>query len=188
MKLRLKSCLGLLAFLLVVGSGISWADEDAPLVRMELAYSYISDSGKVGYPMALPAGDSYSVALRITIASGYHINSDQPNSPDLIPTTLTLSAVDGISLEQVEVPAPEQHMVRGEEQPWLVWDNQVVFTSSLHIDKDVKPGSYELVFNLTYQACDDQMCQMPTSERLKFLLQVVAPGQPSLPINDDAFK
>ena len=179
MKRVLKVLVCMLALLSVnCWFGLALAqDEDKPLLQMELVHSHSQ----------YPAGASYPLALQVTIAPGYHINSDKPNSPELIPTTLSLKGVAGISLGKIMTPAPQQHMVKGEDEPWLVWDNKVTFIADLQVDKDVVPGSYEMVFNLMYQACDDNMCQMPTTEQLMFLIEVVAAGQPLIPINDDVF-
>lgn len=124
-----------------------------------------------------PAGGQYSLALQAQIAPGYHINSNQPDSPDLIPTRVSLSGAPGISLSQVRYPPSAQHVIRGEEKPIKVWDGQVEFVALIDIGSQVAPGGYDLVFTLFYQACDDQMCQMPASRDLGFTLEVASPDK-----------
>lgn len=135
--------------------------EEPPLVTMNLTQS-----------ASYAAGNSYSMELLLSIQEGYHINSAEPESPELIPTRLTLSGAQGITLEKCIFPPVSHHKIAGEEKAWAVWNGEVVFTPIVKIVDKVKPGQYQLVFALFYQACDDQICQMPTTQELSFIIEV----------------
>ncbi len=169
--------MGLLVIVLL-GPAQAKAGDDSSLLTMQVIHS------RNGYA----AGGQYPLALQVQIARGYHINTHQPNSPDLVPSKLSLAAPAGIAIQQIAYPQARQHKVQGEDKPWLVWSDNITIKPVLRIDPQVTPGRYDLALALFYQACDDQMCQMPISEELNFAIEVIAVGQSSAPINNDVFK
>ena len=138
-------------------------DSEEALVKLDLTQAH----------SVYAAGASYPMALSINIKQGYHINSTQPESPELVPTRLTLlNAPTGISLAKYDVPPVQYHQMPDEEEPWAVWSGNIKFEPVVEIAKSVKPGKYELAYQLFYQACDDHICQMPTTVELGFILEV----------------
>jgi hypothetical protein len=116
------------------------------------------------------AGPTRGFTLDIAVIPGYHNNSDQPASPELIATSLSLEAPPGISLRQAQYPASRRLQVAGDAQPWLVWDGKFQIKALVSIDPGLAPGEYPLTFNLFYQACNQGICHMPENARASFTL------------------
>ena len=168
----------LVLFFLASLAGLSAAQQDDALVKLRLLHSHDF----------YPVGGQYPLALMATVADGFHINSDQPDDSDLIPTRLSMEAPPGITLERITYPQPRRHQVKGENSPWLVWDGQIKFLLVMGIAPEVAPGSHELTLSLFYQACDDNLCQMPALQEIKFKIEATPSAQRPTPINRDVFK
>ena len=120
------------------------------------------------------AGKQCRLVVVVDIKEPYHINSNQPNSPELIPTSFTLTdAEPGITLLNVIYPPAQELKVKGEPAPWLVWSGTITLQADLMVDTQVAPGNYKIQTMLNYQACDEQTCQMPDSASAELTLHVV---------------
>lgn len=99
------------------------------------------------------------VRLTLTIAKGFHANSNQPGAEGVIPLTLTLQNGESFSLE-VKYPPGEQKRFAFADQPLSVYEETVVIDAVLkrvgERDADDQP---RLV--LSYQICDDRTCLLP---------------------------
>jgi DsbC/DsbD-like thiol-disulfide interchange protein len=79
----------------------------------------------------------------------------------------------GIRLLKVTYPQPQRLQVKGESDPWLVFSDQSLLGLELQIDPALTPGQYQLRGQLSYQACDEHICQMPEVQEAAFILQVL---------------
>ncbi|MDR1397371.1 MAG: protein-disulfide reductase DsbD N-terminal domain-containing protein [Desulfarculales bacterium] len=119
------------------------------------------------------AGKHIQVMVRLNIASPFHINSNRPADPALIATAFTLPDLPpGIQLLRVDYPPPEKLEIKGEAEPWLVFNDQSILKFSLQIDSAAKPGQYQLRGQLDYQACNEVVCQMPDRQYADFIIHI----------------
>ncbi len=112
-------------------------------------------------------GSEVRVALQVQLPEGYHMNSNKPRDPMLIPVVLTVPAPDqalpaGITVSEIVFPAPADLEQRGADQPLSVFERQFAIGVVLKVDASVAPGTVTIPARLRYQACDETMCYIPT--------------------------
>lgn len=127
-------------------------------------------------------------AVVARIASGYHVNNNQPNRDYLIPTELQMELPASFSVQRTVYPKGEARKFAFSNMPLLVYEDTFLVGLLLKIGKDVKPGTYQLKGKLIYQACDDHTCLPPASVVLTLPVTVVRRAAPLKPINTDVFK
>ncbi len=167
MKILLAS-----AFLLL--SMWAWAQDDlgpqGPVVKLAPAPVVTAVQGK-------PA----TVSLLFRVASGYHINSNQPKAEFLIPTVLKVEATTDIVIGKTTYPA-------GQDMSFAFApdDKLNVYTGDFRVDvlvrplHSVQPGKYIVRGTLKYQACDNQACYPPKQLPVSFDVKIAkAPPAPS---------
>src|SRR5262245_18961667 len=63
------------------------------------------------------AGTEIRAALRIRLPSGFHVQSDKPRDPSLIPMTLTIDPPPGVSVAELVFPPATDLKQLGQSQP-----------------------------------------------------------------------
>jgi DsbC/DsbD-like thiol-disulfide interchange protein len=113
-------------------------------------------------------GSDVRVALQVELPEGYHMNSNKPRDPMLIPVVLSVPPTadqplpPGISVAEVVFPTPTDLEQRGSDQPLSVFERQFAIGVVLKVAADAKPGTVTVPARLRYQACDETMCYIPT--------------------------
>ncbi len=129
-----------------------------------------------------PVTASVSPAIRINdgtgeftvtlqIQHGYHINSHEPSDPSLIPTSIELKWAAGYTLS-VTFPQPQMQRFGYADQPLSVFTGDITINARLEPlpDSDARlPADAELL--LRFQACTDQACMAPVTERLPLVIK-----------------
>ncbi|MFH1762247.1 MAG: cytochrome c biogenesis protein CcdA [bacterium] len=100
-------------------------------------------------------GDTISGKISLTLAKGWHINSNAPDDPYQIPTLL--SADSGIKMLTVFYPAPDMEVLLGDTMP--VFKDSIVIAFSVTPDQNFNKEKSKI--NLEYQGCNDKTCLMP---------------------------
>jgi hypothetical protein len=118
-------------------------------------------------------GKSATVPLSFTVASGYHINSNQPKSEFLIPTVLKVEATTDIVIGKTSYPDG-----RDMSFPFAPDEKLNVYTGEFSVDvlvrplRSVQPGKYIVRGTLKYQACDNSACYPPKQLPLSFDVKI----------------
>ena len=123
-------------------------------------------------------GESASIAARVTVESGWHMNSHTPTFPWLIPTDVTLAVPDGWAEPSVAYPPHQLKTFAFEDEPLAVYDGTVVFRIDLAVPESAASGDLPLDATLHFQACDDRQCLPPTSVTETVALPIGASGEP----------
>ncbi len=130
------------------------------------------------------AGKSYPVILKIDINGKYHINSNQPANPSLIPTNVTFTVSDeSVTIGRVIYPKPELKKFSFSKEKLSVYEGAVLIQTSLTFN-EVFSDSLELKAVFDYQACTDTICLLPKQVELKAKLIIGTGGEA---INDEIF-
>jgi Disulphide bond corrector protein DsbC len=119
-------------------------------------------------------GKANSIELEFRVNSGFHINSNKPNSEYLIPTTLKLDTPTDLVVGKITYPP-------GEDLSLAFAPNEKlsVYTGDFKLELQVRPLSnvlptkYEFHGNLRYQACDNAQCFPPKQLPVRFEVKVV---------------
>jgi thioredoxin:protein disulfide reductase len=102
-------------------------------------------------------GDEVEGTVRVTIADGWHVNSNTPSEEFAIPTVLELDA------ELLGPVAYPQHQMKAFEftggKELAVYDG----TFDVGFKAKLKPGATKIAATLKYQACSDTVCLPPNT-------------------------
>lgn len=135
----------------------------------------------------LVTGQSTRLAIRLEIAPGWHINSNQPPDEMLVPTELELSADPGVTFGQLRFPRAEQKSFSFSETPLAVFEGTVLVFGSLSLPPDFNQDSVHLTARLRFQACNDQLCLPPREVTASLVLPVAREGEGVEKINQAIF-
>ncbi len=123
-------------------------------------------------PGQVVEGETASLAVDITMRPGWYIYAptERNAAQRAIPTTVDFELPDGVTpAGDMELPIYHYKGVydiyEGTDRRWT----QPVSANA--------PGTYEVVAEVTYQTCKDDLCLPPRTETLNATLAVVAPGQ-----------
>jgi thiol:disulfide interchange protein DsbD len=134
------------------------------------------------------AGSSARVALKVVLPEGLHANSNKPRDESLIPTVLTVTPPEGITVAEIVYPQPSDLNQRGVPQPLSVYEREFLIGVRLDVAPGTPAGEMTVPAGFRYQACDETMCYIPVRAQVEWKLRVVPAGTRIAPANADAFK
>ena len=107
-------------------------------------------------------GKSYPILLEVNVWEGYHINSDKPIQPNLIPTVATFTASDDhVAVGRTVYPEPELKLFKFSPEKLAVYDGRVYLATSITLNEGIS-GDVTFTAKLDYQACTDEACFLPS--------------------------
>lgn len=133
-------------------------------------------------------GTEFKVALKVNVQETWHINSNKPKEDFLVPTELTLSEIKGFSIFTSVYPEAKEYKFSFSETPLVVWEGEFYIGALIKVDDKVQPGKYQLIFNLDYQACNNQSCLAPTSVSDTLEIEIADKSVPVNQINQEIFE
>ena len=133
-------------------------------------------------------GTENKFAVKVKIEDKWHINSNKPYDEFLIPTELTIDKNANFKLVKVVYPKGEDYKFSFSDNPLSVWEKEVVIGTVVKVNDDVKPGTYNIIFNLDYQACNDMSCLAPSSIADTLQVEVADKTNPVNQINQQEFE
>ncbi len=159
-------------------SGLPQAGERQPKIEMHAALS----QDKV-HP-----GSDVLVAFVLTVRKGWHINSARPSDETMIPTAIEAAKAKEFTLGNIRYPEGVQKKFGFSDSRLDVYEGTITIFGTIHVQADVKAGTYALPTDVSYQACNDVLCLAPTRMRVSVPIEVVPAGEPVRRINKDLFK
>lgn len=124
-------------------------------------------------------GRPSTISLQFRVASGYHVNSNQPRDEYLKKTELKLDPPTDIAIEKVAYPAGVDKSF-----PFAPDEKLNVYAGDFEVGvvvrplKTVMPAKYAVHGVLKYQACDNAACYPPKQLPISFELKVLkAPAE-----------
>jgi hypothetical protein len=119
-------------------------------------------------------GKSNPVNLHFRVSAGFHVNSNQPKSEFLIPTTLKVSAPTDIVIGRVTYPAgSEMSFAFAPEDKLSVYTGEFPVVVEVRPLAEVIPAKYMIRGELKYQACDNAACYPPKKLPVQFEVKVI---------------
>jgi len=112
-------------------------------------------------------GGTLSVLLPFDILKGWHINADKVTDDFMVPSELAVEPTAGMKVERIVYPPAETVKLKISEKPLAAWKGRIeigVVLSGLPAS-----GAVDLKGKLTYQACNDAICQPP--QEVKFSIR-----------------
>ncbi len=127
------------------------------------------------------AGADVRTALRVAVPEGLHTQSNKPNDPTLIPTTLTIDPPAGVAVEEIVWPTPIQLEQAGADQPLAVFEREFLIGVRLSVPPSAAGTDITVPAKLRYQACDANLCYAPATAAAEWVIHVVAAGAAATP-------
>jgi uncharacterized protein len=112
---------------------------------------------------------TYSVPLRISVRSGWHINANHPSAAYLKPTTLRLTS-PGTQLIGVRYPPPQRAQFGYAKEPLEVYRGDTLLQATVRMPAAAMGSGTRLRFVLAYQPCNDRACLSPAEVSLEVRL------------------
>jgi thiol:disulfide interchange protein DsbD len=157
-----------LALLLAAGLALAGAARaaDAPPRPEEIV------ALKVESASFAPTQQELEVVLAADIADGWHVNSHDPKSTSLLPTTLSVTAPPGFKIGDIEYPPGEEHAFAFADGETLdVYSQRVRFRIPVTVKTSFTQTGVSFEAKLHYQACDDSRCLRPANVSRTFLVK-----------------
>ena len=132
------------------------------------------------------AGDEVRAALQVELPGGFHVQSDQPRDPSLIPTLLLIDPPPGVTVNEVVYPSPSDFALVGSPEPLAVFDRVFAIGVRFAVSADLPPGDVVVPGRLRYQACNDTTCFAPVTADVTWTLHVVPSGTAVAPQHADS--
>jgi thiol:disulfide interchange protein len=133
-------------------------------------------------------GAPVRAALQVRIPERFHVQSDAPRDPTLIPTVLSVDAPRGITVKEIVFPKATEFAQIGQSQPLLVFENEFTIGVEFTVDATVPTGRLDVPGRLRYQACDDRLCYAPANADVLWTLNVVSGGADRPSNHADVFR
>jgi DsbC/DsbD-like thiol-disulfide interchange protein len=135
----------------------------------------------------VPGGGEMRGALIVTVAGGWHVNSASPADDNLIGTAASFSPPPGLSVVQVQYPGGTAEKFAFSEEPLSVYEGTVVILFRITAVPEAPPGDYALPVDVSYQACNNDICLPPSAVRAVIPVRVLSPGAVPVHVNDELF-
>lgn len=135
------------------------------------------------------AGSLLTVAVRVEVKDGWHVNAREGLPEYFIPVGLELPEFpQGTWASKPRYPAGTPRALGGEAEPFPVYEGKFLLAVEARLAKDLAPGKHSLPLRLKVQACDDQVCLAPAVIEVKVPLRVGRSEEPTAPAHTDIFK
>jgi len=153
---------------------------------VELALSASPASAQLRRPSAeltpavpqqvIQPGQTMTAELGVELPRDIHVQSDEPRDPYLIPTRLTFTLPEGVTVEEITYPPATEWLLVGQTEPLDVFENEFTIEARLMLAADVPPGEMVLPGRFQYQSCDDRLCFPPVTADVEWRLRVEPAG------------
>jgi Disulphide bond corrector protein DsbC len=127
----------------------------------------------VAQPQKVAAKRNTDVTAKIdvSIAAGYHVNSNAPHEAYLIPLRLTWTPAP-LAVETVTFPKASDEKYPFSDQPLSVFTGNFAIATKFKVPADALSGPAILAGKLRYQACNNTMCFPPKTVEIKLPIDV----------------
>jgi thiol:disulfide interchange protein DsbD len=172
--------IALLVFLCL--SPLTGREEGAGVQRVE----YVSVTAKLSHN-GVHGGSSFRAALLVNVRKGWHINSASPSDENLIATSAAFFPPPGLGVTAVRYPPGEPKRFAFADAPLNVYEGSVVVLLKITAAAEMEPGAYMLPVEISYQACNNDICLAPATVKFVIPVQVVPPEVAPAPVNPELF-
>jgi DsbC/DsbD-like thiol-disulfide interchange protein len=134
-------------------------------------------AGDEGAPIA--PGKEFDAVVTVTIQAGWHIYANPTGLAEMKPTKLELDSSASVAASLVNVSYPEgkaQAVDPGLPGRVYVYEGKVELAARVRVVESTKAGSVTIPLILSYQACNDRMCEAPTKLKLPWTIKVKRDG------------
>jgi len=166
----------LICFSFLCGSALIEAQEE----KIVTVKTFISHDG-------IHPGESFKVALLLSITPGWHINGPRLDDEFLIPSELIIDESDNIKLLKLHYPEPGSGRFDYSEAELPVYEGEMLLGALIVVSEDIALKKHILKAGFLYQPCDDRICMAPKTLKLEIPFKVVSLSKKVKEINKKIF-
>ena len=133
------------------------------------------------------SGSEFKIAIEGHVKDGWHINSNIPKEDYLIPTQLHLTDSNDFKLTKIVYPQAKDIKLDFSEKALSVFEGKI-YIGGIIKSANLKPGEYNLILKLRYQACNNQSCLPPSSVIDTMVINIADKKDAINEINQSVFK
>ena len=124
-------------------------------------------------PAPVPAkrGAAAQVRLKVSLQTGYHVNSNTPSDEYLIPLKLTWTP-GPLESPAVAYPKPQMEKYEFADKPLSVYTGSFELNTTFKVPAHAAVGPSVMAGKLRYQACTNKACFPPKNVDVKLPVQV----------------
>jgi thioredoxin:protein disulfide reductase len=171
LPLRRGACIIIGALVSLLTTGIGHAQLDRPKADVT---PLVERDG-------IRAGTAARIALQVVLPEGFHVQSNKPRDPSLIPTELSVESLSGITVDEIVYPSSTDLEQVGQDQPLAVFEREFAIGVSLTVARTAPVGELVVPVRLRYQACDATLCYPPATAEAQWILRVIGSKVPVAP-------
>jgi hypothetical protein len=119
-------------------------------------------------------GQTIQMSIKIEIDEGYHINSAQPLSKNLIATSVSLKKLQQAAITTISYPKGKEVKFQFSPESLSVYEESVRIEFAVTIAKGAKAGKSNLEIEVQTQACTETLCLTPEILLLSIPVQIEA--------------
>ncbi len=116
--------------------------------------------------VSVKRGATAESRLAVTLAPGYHVNSNTPSEEYLIPLRLTWGA-GALEAAEVIYPKPSMEKYSFSPKPISVFTGKFDIVTKFKAAAGTSPGPGVMTGRLRYQACNDKACFPPKTVNVR---------------------
>lgn len=118
------------------------------------------------------AGAPLALSLKVVLPKDVHVQANKPRDPSLIPTILTLTAPDGVTVGEISYPVPSELAQKDRKDTLAVLGPEFTIEIKATLASGVAAGELKIPGVLRYQACNDSVCFAPTRANAEWVVKV----------------
>ena len=123
--------------------------------------------------VSVRAGRTAPISFTFHIQQGYHVNSNKPLTPELIPTQVGFSPPPDLVIAKMQYPAAQLMSFPFDPTEKLsVYSGEITVKAVVIAQPSTRPGPYTVHGELKYQACDNNACYPPKKLPVDFTVKV----------------
>ncbi|MGA2742633.1 MAG: protein-disulfide reductase DsbD domain-containing protein, partial [Bryobacteraceae bacterium] len=117
-------------------------------------------------------GASAEAKIAVSVEPGFHVNSNTPSDPYLIPLKLTWAPDGALEPGAVVFPKPQMEKYEFSDKPLSVFTGDFDLTAKFKVPAGASQGPGIMLGKLRYQACNNNSCFPPKTVEVRLSYQV----------------
>lgn len=109
-------------------------------------------------------GNTIEARIEVEIKPGWHLFSQKPEIRGITPTQVKLEPPKGYTVEKILFPKPEAVFSEVFGKNLNLYQEKLTITLVMKINPDAS-GKLPVAGSLKYQACSDQVCRPPITQK-----------------------
>jgi thiol:disulfide interchange protein DsbD len=143
-------------------------------------------SGHLSYDTVHPGMD-FDIAIVAKIMQGWHVNSSKPSDEALVGTSLVVRPPNSVSIIDVIYPEGAMKKFAFSEKRLSVYEGSITILAKASISANARPSEDTIRAQITYQACNDQLCLEPVTKTVVIPLKVTGLEVPVNQVSPEVF-